>query len=161
MMIFVTAGTQLPFDRLMKAVDEMVADLKDTTIVVQAKNAVYKPKNFKILHFLAPTEFDICINEADLIISHAGMGTIITALVKKKPIIVVPRLVKFQEHRNEHQLGTCKQMDALAYVHVAYDEQQLKQIFTEMWPDNLKIRNSISNEASERFIKSVNEFIKF
>ncbi len=103
-MIFVTAGTQLPFDRLVKVIDEIAFKLKDTRIVVQALNSVYETKNIEVVNFISSADFDKYLNEAQLIVSHAGMVTIILPLVNKKPIIVMPRLFKYNEHLNEHQL---------------------------------------------------------
>jgi UDP-N-acetylglucosamine transferase subunit ALG13 len=159
-MIFVTAGTQLPFDRLVEAVDQIASIHKDVQFVVQAISSVYKAKNIKVIDFLSAQEFGHHFNNAQMIISHAGMGTIISALVKKKPIIVMPRQFAFNEHRNNHQVGTAKQMDADGYVYVAYDSDELKTVFENMWPDNLNIRAVISNEASQEFVQSLNDFIK-
>jgi len=160
-MIFVTAGTQMPFDRLIKVIDELAFDLKGTTFVVQALHSRYKAKNFKVLNFIPFEEFNTYVDSAELIISHAGMGTIISALEKGKPIIILPRLMEYNEHRNEHQLATAKKMDALGYVNVAYDEQELKTKFLNMWPDKLKSLNTIGNTASAELIKSIYSFIKY
>ncbi|MDB5010141.1 MAG: glycosyltransferase family 28 protein [Mucilaginibacter sp.] len=160
-MIFVTAGTQLPFDRLIKTIDEIASEFTDTHFVAQALESDYKAKNIEVLKFISPTDFNSYIDNAELIISHAGMGTIISALVKQKPIIVMPRLTKYNEHRNEHQLGTSKKMDSLGYVDVVYDEQELIIKFRHMWPKNLKPRNRIGEAASEEIINSINNFIKY
>lgn len=160
-MIFVTAGTQLPFDRLIKAIDEIASECTDTRFVAQALQSDYKAKNVEVLNFISPTDFNNYIDNAQLIISHAGMGTIISALVKQKPIIVMPRLTKYNEHRNEHQLGTSKKMDTLGYVDVVYDEKELIDKFRQMWPENLKPRNSIGNVASDEIINSINNFITY
>ncbi|MFD2147084.1 glycosyltransferase [Mucilaginibacter antarcticus] len=160
-MIFVTAGTQLPFDRLIKTIDNIAAELPGVRFVAQAVNSAYQAKNIEVLGFISPAEFNGYVDNSKLIISHAGMGTIISALVKHKPIIVIPRLVKYNEHRNEHQLATSRQMDRLNYVNVAYDEDELVTMFKQMWPDNLKPRNSISDVASNEIISSINNFIKY
>jgi UDP-N-acetylglucosamine transferase subunit ALG13 len=160
-MIFVTAGTQLPFDRLIKTIDHIAAEFPNTNFVVQALHSNYKARNIEVLDFISPADFTKYIDNCDLIVSHAGMGTIISALVKKKPIIVMPRLAKYKEHRNEHQLGTTKQMDLLGYVDVAYDEYELAHKFRQMWPNQVVPRNSIGNVASEKIITSLNDFIKY
>src|ERR1700712_1017834 len=128
-MIFVTAGTQEPFDRLVKAVDKISLKASGTEFIVQALDSKYKTKNINVLNFVSPIEFEAYINEAELIISHAGMGTIISSLVKEKPLLIMPRLVKYREHRNEHQLATAKKMDEFGYVNVAYDETDLESKF--------------------------------
>jgi len=160
-MIFVTAGTQKPFDRLIKAVDELALNLNGVQIIAQSLTSNYVAKNITVLNLISPDDFNNYIDSAQLIISHAGMGTIISALVKSKPIIVMPRLVKYNEHRNEHQLATVQKMDSLGYVDVAYDETELKVKVSAMWPGNLKARSTINNVASDDLIKSIHAFIKF
>jgi uncharacterized protein (TIGR00661 family) len=159
-MVFVTAGTQLPFDRLVKVIDQIAADYPDVEFVVQALNSQYNVKNIQVIDFLSSGDFSKHIDNAKLIISHAGMGTIISALVKKKPIIVMPRLHKFNEHRNDHQLGTAGQMDADGYVYVAYNEDELITMFNDMWPNNLTIRKIITSEAPNDFIQDLDNYIK-
>lgn len=160
-MIFVTAGTQLPFDRLIEVIDEIAGRHPEIEFVVQALKSDYKAKHIKILDFISPADFNNYVDNSELIIAHAGMGTIISALVKQKPIIVFPRLTKYKEHRNEHQLATCRQMDHLNYVYVAYDEKELVAMFKWMWPDNLKPRNSIKEVASDHIISSIDDFIRY
>jgi len=159
-MVFVTAGTQLPFDRLVEAVDKIAAEYPDVKFVVQALNSQYNVKNIQVVDFLSSGDFSKHVDNARLIISHAGMGTIISALVKKKPIIVMPRLHKFNEHRNDHQLGTAVQMDADGYVYVAYSEDELIALFNNMWPNNLTIRKVITSEAPDEFIQDLDNYIK-
>ena len=160
-MIFVTAGTQEPFDRLIQIIDELAFDLKGINFVVQALHSDYKPRNIEVLNFISVAEFDAHVNAAQLIISHAGIGTIISALEKGKPIIVMPRLMKYNEHRNEHQLATAKKMEELGYVNVAYDGHELKKIFKTAWPNDLKVYHSIGKNASSELLKSITDFIKF
>src|SRR5436190_2511423 len=126
-MIFVTIGAQEPFDRLIKLVDEFAPQLKGIPIVAQISKSTYKVKNMKSFEFISPEEFEQYFQQATLLISHAGMGTIISALVNAKPLIVMPRLAKFGETRNDHQVATAQRFEALGYVNVAYNEEQLKQ----------------------------------
>lgn len=159
-MIFVTAGTQLPFDRLIETVDKIALNYPDVKFVVQALKSRYNAKNIQVIDFLSSGDFSKHFDNARLIISHAGMGTIISALVKKKPIIVMPRLHKFNEHRNDHQLSTAIKMDADGYVFVAYNEDELITKFNDMWPDNLTIRKFITSEAPNEFIQDLDNYIK-
>lgn len=158
-MIFVTAGTQKPFDRLIKAMDEIASELDGTDFIVQAFESNYKAKNFKVLNFISSSDFNLYLDKADLVISHAGMGTIISALVKEKPIIVMPRLMKFDEHRSEHQLATAKRFEALGYVNVAYDEEELKTKFLNIGLFKLKLLRIIGGDASKELVTSLRDFI--
>lgn len=155
-MIFATIGTQAPFDRFIRIIDEIAPSLKEP-IIAQTCKGEYKPKNIKTVDFLPPDEFNKLFNEARLIISHAGMGTIISAMNKQKPIIVFPRKASLGEHRNEHQMATAKKMEQLNYVYVAYNEEQLQTLI--MTPD-LKPLHQLGDFASQQLIKSISEFIK-
>ncbi|SBV95736.1 glycosyltransferase [uncultured Dysgonomonas sp.] len=126
-MIFVTVGTQIPFDRFIKIVDELAGGI-DETFVVQALNGNYSPQNFKIVNFISPDEFNEIVQKARLIVSHAGMGSILTAIDYEKPIIIFPRLVSLGEHRNDHQIATAMAINEKEYAYVAYDKKQLKEL---------------------------------
>ena len=75
--------------------------------------------------FLAPQEFVSQVESASLIIGHAGMGTILTALKHQKPILVMPKLASLGEHRNEHQTATAKYLSEQGKVNVAFEEHAL------------------------------------
>ena len=92
-MIFVPVGTwRLGFDRLIRSIDEL-AEKKIITdnIFAQIGHGTYKPNNIEYIDFCPPDEYENRIMKADIIISHAGMGTISHALEHKKPIVVLPR----------------------------------------------------------------------
>jgi UDP-N-acetylglucosamine transferase subunit ALG13 len=126
-MIFVTIGTQIPFDRFIKTVDEIAGTINET-FVVQALNGNYQPQNFKTVGFIAPDEFDKVVQEARLIVSHAGMGSILSAIDYEKPIIIFSRLASLGEHRNDHQMATAMVINEKGYAYVAYDKKQLKDL---------------------------------
>jgi len=158
-MIFVTIGTQEPFDRLIKAMDEIAPQLSGVPIFVQTLNSGYRVKNMNVINFLSPDEFSVYFNNAKLVISHAGMGTIISALEQEKPIIVMPRLLKLKEHRNEHQLATSKKLDKLGYIRVAYDEGELKKMVLKVLFEDLRPLYKIGNSASDSLLTSLRDFI--
>jgi UDP-N-acetylglucosamine transferase subunit ALG13 len=105
-MIFLTVGVHnQQFNRILKEVDNLIGTkkLKDN-VIAQTGVSDYIPKNYKSFDF-APFEKMVELNKkADIIISHAGVGTIIVALKNKKPIVVVPRLVEMGEHTDDHQV---------------------------------------------------------
>lgn len=154
-MILVTVGTQASFDRFIRIVDKVAAEI-DEEIVVQAFKDSYEPKNVKIVDFLPPDKFNKLFHQARLIVSHAGMGTIISAMQQEKPIIVFPRIAALGEHRNEHQMATAKQMAKMKYVYVAFDEKQLREL---MLASNLKPLHKLDVGVSKALINSLNEFI--
>ena len=155
-MIFVTIGTQTPFDSLIKIIDNIALEINEP-IIAQVYNSQYKAQNIQTIDFLSPKEFNDLFEKARLIISHAGMGTIITALLKCKPIIIYPRLASLGEHRNDHQIYTAMKMNELKYTYVAYDKQQLKELLLH---NNLKALYQIGEEASPSLITSIKQYIE-
>ena len=154
-MIFATIGTQAPFDRFVKMLDEVCEGINEE-VVCQTIGCTYEAKNIRIIGFVAPDEFNRIFSEARLIIAHAGMGTILSALKQQKPLIIVPRLASLGEHRNDHQMATAMRMHELGYVNVAYDKTQLANLISK----DLKPMKIIGDSASESLIKSINDFIE-
>ena len=154
-MIFVTTGTQIPFDRFIQAVDEIMEGM-DEPVIVQALKSDYKPKNFETVDFLPPDEFNKILAGARWIVSHAGIGSILSALEYEKPIIIFPRLASWGEHRNDHQLATAMKMNELGYAYVAYDKKQLKDL---MLAGDLNPLRTVKNASENSLAKSVIHFI--
>ena len=104
-MIFVALGTQkFQFNRLLKALDLMVQERKiRDEVVAQIGHSTYVPKSFKTTNFLNVNEYNKNIRTCSILITHAGVGTILEGEKLKKPVIVVPRLSKYEEHVDDHQ----------------------------------------------------------
>jgi len=154
-MIFATVGTQAPFDRFVKVLDELSPEIGEE-IIAQTCKSGYQVKNIKTVDFLPPDEFNTLFAKARLIVAHAGMGTIISALKLGKPIIIMPRIASWGEHRNDHQMATAMKLDELGYVYAAYDGRQLHELLLKK---DLKPLCNIGDEASTMLIDSLKEFI--
>jgi len=127
-MIFLTVGTQFPFDRLVKAVDELVGrNGFDEEIYAQIGDSSYQPRNFKAIPLLEKKVFDKRISEASCIVSHAGMGIMTMALDNEKPLLVMPRLRRYREVVNDHQVAIAKKFEQLGYVLAAYSVEELPE----------------------------------
>lgn len=125
-MIFLTVGTQFPFDRLVRAVDNIFGQgLIDEEIFAQIGESSYEPHHFGSVASLDKNLFDRHLKEASSVISHAGMGTIHMALGSKKPLLVMPRLKKYGEVVNDHQATIAKRFSELGYILVSYDAKDL------------------------------------
>lgn len=159
-MIFVTIGTQAPFDRLIKSMDEIALSLKGIKVIAQVSQTKYPIQHMTHLGLLAPLDFDAHFSRASLIVSHAGMGTIISALQNHKPIIIFPRSANLGEHRNDHQLATAKVLDDMKYIHVAYNEKELKEKILAFISGDLKSLHTIGDIASPQLIGSIKDYIK-
>ncbi len=155
--IFVTIGTDLPFDRLIKAVDEWAPRHPNYEIFAQIGDAKEKPKHISFTNHIDPPEYQKKFDEADVIISHAGMGTILTALIKQKSLIVLPRIAALGEHRNEHQLATAKHLQDMGMVTVAENETNLITMLEKL--DELSSRTKIGPYASESLNSEIARFI--
>jgi UDP-N-acetylglucosamine transferase subunit ALG13 len=115
-----------PFDRLVQSVDEMLGGkLIEGTIVAQIGDGRYEPRHMAFDRYLAKPDYDRRIVDAQMLIGHAGAGTIALALKHRKPLLVVPRLGKFKEHVNDHQVDTAHKYEELGYVLVAYEMQDI------------------------------------
>ena len=123
-MIFVAVGTQFPFDRMIRIVDEWVGDNNESAFA-QIAEGKYIPKNMQWKAFIDADEYNQRVEQADLVVAHAGMGNIITAREKQVPIIVMNRQYKLGEHRNDHQADGLKWMDKLTGVYAAPNNKRL------------------------------------
>jgi len=156
-MIFVTVGTELPFDRLIGVVDEWAGRTARADVFAQIGDSYRRPLHIRYKTFIEPPEFARRFASADVIVSHAGMGTILSALQFQKPIVVMPRRASLQEHRNEHQLATARRLAALGKITVALDEAELRQTLDRL--GELKAQERIGAYASEGLITTLREFI--
>lgn len=132
-MIFVCTGTQVyQFDRLTKKLDELIADgLITDKIFAQIGAAEYLPKNYEYKKFIDKDEFAEYQRQADIIISHGGTGALIGASKLGKNIIAVPRLAKYHEHVDDHQLQVVSVLEKEGYVRAVYDIDNLRDVIKE------------------------------
>jgi UDP-N-acetylglucosamine transferase subunit ALG13 len=156
-MIFVTVGTDLPFDRLVRTVDAWAGETQRTDVFAQIGETAWRPTHIRFSKFLEPEEFRRCFNESTTIVAHAGMGTILSALQWGKPILVMPRQASLNEHRNEHQLATAKHLAGLGKIDVAFDEHSLRQKLERL--SDLAAKERISPHASASLISALRAFI--
>lgn len=123
-MIIVTVGMQLGFDRLIAAMDALAPDL-GMPVIAQTGKGTYVPRNMDAREKIAPAEFEALVADARLIVSHAGIGTVLTAARCGKPIVLMPRRADLSEHRNDHQRATVSKLDGRPGILVAADESEL------------------------------------
>ena len=127
-MIFVTVGSrEYPFDRLLIQLDKLVKnEVINDPIFAQIGQSTYLPKYFEYERFLGKDKFNEYQKKADLIISHGGTGALIGALKAKKNVIAVPRLAKFKEHTDDHQLQVTSVLKDMGYLRVVIDISDLE-----------------------------------
>ena len=156
-MIFVTLGTQdKTFKRLLDAINE---EIKKGTIkekvVVQAGFTKYDSPNMEVFDLLDKDDFDKYIKECDLLITHGGVGSILTGLKNNKKVIAAPRLAKYNEHMNDHQKEIIERFTEAGYI-LAYNEgDDLGKIIKKV--KTFKPNKYVSN--TNNMIKIIKEFI--
>ncbi len=151
-MIFVTAGTQLPFPRLMEWIDTIAArNALDVFAQTAEPNGAYR----QIRHqpFVTPQEYDSIIASTRLIVGHAGIGTILTAKQKNLPLIIVPRRADRGEHRNDHQLATARNLTGHRGVHVAQSESELEAYLMAPTLESAFIEATPAKIALQTFVR--------
>ena len=127
-MIVISVGaSEYPFDRLIKIVDEICDEgiLNGKEIIAQIGKTNYKPKNFKSFELIGRDEFQKYIEDADIIITHAGTGCVVPPLKLGKKVIVFPRLSKYHEHLDNHQLELSNVFVKAGYVLCANNKMKL------------------------------------
>lgn len=141
-MIFVTLGTQdKQFKRLLDAVENINIDEK---IIMQtgSTNFATNKKNIEIHDFLSLEKFNTYMKEARIVITHAGVGTIIAGLKMNKKMIVAPRLQKYNEHVNDHQLQILETFAKDKYIIPLNDFSKLEELVnTDFEPEKFKSNN--------------------
>lgn len=130
-MIFVTLGSQkFQFDRLLQKVDALIADGTITDeVLAQTGHSGYSPEHFQAIPFMDRDTFAENMAKASFIITHAGTGAIIGAVKNGKKVIAVPRLSKYNEHVDDHQLQIVAQFDELGIIEPCYDVDKLGQLY--------------------------------
>jgi beta-1,4-N-acetylglucosaminyltransferase len=134
-LIFIAVGTQFGFDRLVRAVDQLIGSgAIQEEVFAQMGPGSYLPQHMRYVQSLPKAEFDQAVQSCSALISHAGIGNISLALSKGKPLLVMPRLPRYGEVVNNHQVDTAKKFEELGHILVAYDETQL--------PDKIRLLKS-------------------
>lgn len=155
-MILVTLGTQdKPFKRLLDAVEKEIkkGNIKEE-VIVQAGITEYKSKYMKIFDLIPMDEFNELVENCDILITHGGVGSILTALKKNKKIIAVPRLSIYHEHDNDHQLEIVSNFDEEGYI-IAGDTDSLDTALNKV--KDFKPKTYRSNNS--KFIKLITNYI--
>ncbi|OYU92194.1 MAG: glucuronosyltransferase [Bradyrhizobiaceae bacterium PARB1] len=156
-MIFATVGTQGQFDRLIRTIDGWAGVNGRTDVFAQTGPSDYCAEHIRTEQFIDATEFRERVEAASLVIAHAGMGSIITALELGKRIIVMPRQASLGEHRNDHQLATAKRFAEQGAVAVAFTEQELVDKLDRL--QGMQETGCLAARASPHLISTIRCFI--
>lgn len=124
-MIFVTIGSMFPFDRLIRDMDDWTMAMGRTDVVAQIGNGSYEPENMNFERYFSQEKFAANMKNAELIVAHAGMGSVITAGRAGRPIVLLPRIKEWGEHTTNHQLATANWLRDKPGVFVADTDADL------------------------------------
>lgn len=155
--IFVTVGHQMPFDRMIRLVDQWAGKHPEHSVFAQTGESTYQPQHMEFARLLERDDYAARLNQADAVIAHAGTGTIIDVLLQNKPLLVLPRLGDLGETRNDHQIGTAQHFADQGQILAAFDEQAFLQkidVLTQFTP-----ARKLGNTASPELLNCLQEFM--
>ena len=156
-MIFITVGSQkFQFNRLLKEIDRLIENKVITTdVFAQIGVSDYKPKNYSYKDFITQDEFKNYINKCEFVITHAGTGAIITALKNNKKVIAIPRLSKYDEHVDDHQIQLIDEFKELSLIEPVYEIKELENAIKNI--NNKNFSKYKSN--TDKIIKDIEKYI--
>lgn len=160
-MIFVTVGNDFRgFDRLLKKMDEIAPTLPGE-VLIQRGYSRYHPKNTDHFDFIPMDEAIEYIRRSQLVVSHAGIGTIILCKEYRIPILILPRRKAFAEHMNDHQLEIAQALEKRKNenIHVIYREDQLEERILQILKEG--IREAPKQDTGKTtLLKTIRDFVK-
>lgn len=158
-MIFVTVGSQTPFDRLIEAMDQWARANGAVEVFAQIGSGAYAPQHMRWVRSLPPAEFRQRCATAQAIVAHAGMGSVLTALEFCKPLLLLPRRASLRETRNDHQVATARWLSSRPGIVVADDEHALPVLMPQLLTadDSLQV---LQPQAPAGFVDALRAFIQ-
>ena len=161
-LIFVTLGTQdKPFTRLLEALEKEIekGNIKDE-VIVQAGSTKYKSKKMQLFDLISQETFSDYMQKADIIITHGGVGSIVTALNFEKKVIAAPRLAQFGEHVNDHQVEFTKSVaERMQNIIPIENVNKLEQVIFDYNDIVEKMGNKISSN-NEKFCNKFEKLVE-
>ena len=156
-MILVLLGTQNnSFHRLLEEIEKNIKDgiIKDE-VIVQAGYTKFQSHRMRIIDLMSKEQLEKFQDEADLIITHGGVGSIVSSIQKGKKVIAVPRMHEYGEHVNNHQKEIVKDFNDKGYIIGIEKVEDLKQAIIKM--QNFNPKKYQSN--NEKMLKIISDFI--
>ena len=129
LLILVTVGTQkFQMDRLIKAVDQVAGSgALNEEFFIQSGHSTYTPEHCQYAAFLKKEEMEEKMDQCSILLSHAGVGSILMGLKRGKKVIVIPRLQKFGEHVDDHQVEIAESFAKAGYIKMAMNAEALAE----------------------------------
>jgi UDP-N-acetylglucosamine transferase subunit ALG13 len=157
-MIFVTIGSLFPFDRLVRVMDAIAPTMPEHAFFAQIGEGKYEPTHMAFARMLSRREFTAKINEATLIVAHAGMGSVIQAMESRKPIVLLPRIFEQGEHTTDHQMATARWLAEKPGVYVAMEDADLGETIKAALA-GVRGEGAMTASAPPEFLAKIRDFI--
>lgn len=159
-MILVLLGTQNnSFHRLLEKIDELIEKkVIDEKILVQSGYTKYESKNMRVFDLIPQEELERYQEQADLIITHGGVGSIISSIKKGKKVIAVPRLHEYQEHVNNHQKQIVESFRKKGYIIGINGVEELEEAIIKM-QDFIPIKYDSNSQGNRKMLELIEKFI--
>ena len=156
-MILVLLGTQNnSFNRLLEEIERNIENSNiNDEVIVQAGFTKFKSAKMKIFDFVSTEEIENLIGQANYIITHGGVGSIVSSLKKGKRVIAVPRMEMYEEHVNNHQIEIVQKFNEQGYIIGVTGVEELSKAIQQI--DKFEPKTYISN--SNKLINIVENFI--
>jgi len=162
-LIFVTIGSAvkgIEFTRLIKKMDEVARNIKEE-VIMQIGTAPYEPQHTAFFRYCSYQDILKYFKGASLVVGHCGTGTILNALKFQKPIIVVPRRIKYGElNRDDHQVEIAQKIEGNPLVHVVYEIEDLENAIETIRGRIGAASGSGSFPEREKLIETIKSFVK-
>ncbi len=155
-MVFVTLGTQdKEFPRLLKEVEKLIdKGIINEEVVAQVGSTNYSSDKIKVVDYLSRNEVLNYIKNSKYVITHGGVGTIIDSINLGKKVIAVPRLKKYKEHVNDHQLEIVNEFSKLGFILDGSNLEQAIYKLDSFIPKKYKSNNSNFVELIDNYINN-------
>ncbi len=157
-MIFVTIGSVFPFDRMIRLMDALAPTWPGEALFAQIGAGDYEPTNMAFARQLTAPVFAEKLRESRLLVAHAGMGSVISALEARKPVVILPRRHDLGEHNTDHQMATARWLSGKRGIHVALEDDALAGAIAAALASQ-EAGEQISSAAPPEFLARIRAFV--
>lgn len=159
-MIFASVGSIMPFDRLVRAVDEWGAANPAQEVFLQIGEGTYEPRNVPWTRMMRHDEYSRRLAECSLFVAHVGMGSILQAMEERKQMLALARHRDLGEHTTDHQLHTAGRFRNVAGLKIVESEVELKAEMSTLIAQPMQQSAGISPYASQELIDNITDFLR-
>jgi len=160
MKVFASVGSVLPFDRLVRAVDDWAAANPQHEVFLQIGHGEYEPEHAPWKRTMPHPDYYGLLGGCDLFVAHVGMGSILQALELQKQTLLMPRRAALREHTTDHQLHTAAKFRETPGILIVDEPADLQGAMTRLLENPLQIAEALSPRAPTAFSDRIAEYLK-